>query len=309
MKNPLSLFIGILIVMVLVVYMFLFQVHYDEVAVLTTFGGASGDDIKPSRKWPYFRWPWPVQGVTRYPTRLTLLEDQLEEQQTRDGYAVIINTYVAWRIKDPLVFFRQYKDVARAEQQLTSHVRNKRGIISQYAFVQLVNNDPEQLKLGQIEQEIERALQKEFDDQGISIEQFGIERILLPETVTEDVFEQMRETRKRLAANIRGSGEADAKDITSRAESIRSRILAFAKNYAKSIEAKGDEEAQRYFQVFSQDEDFAIFLRWLESTKTMFEGGKTTIIMDQDQLMTPPGNLPVAGGGPARFPGVIAEKN
>ena len=279
MKNPLSLFIAIVIALVLLVYMFLFQVRYDEVAVLTTFGQASEGTIKESAKWPFRRWPWPIQKVTRYSTRLKLLEGQREEQQTANNYAVIVNTYVIWRIQDPLRFFRKYQTVATAESQLDDRMRDVKGEIGNYRFDELVNTDSERLKLTQVERRMRDKLRERFIDDGILIEQFGIRRILLPEAVTTLVFEQMKDTRERLAANIRSSGDAEAQEIKSRAESIKNRILAFANGHAKQIRSRGDKDAASFYKVFGQDEVFATFLSKIEAIKAMFKDGKGTIIM------------------------------
>jgi len=288
MKNSLTLLVAVLIVLVLLVHMFLFQVRYDQVAVVTTFGKAGPSSITPTRKWPYLRWPWPIQGVTRYPKRLQVLEDQLEEQQTADGYGVIINTYLAWRIENPLKFFAELQQIEMAEEQLNAKVRDARAIISQYRFNQLVNTDSDRVELAQIEQRVEEQLQSQVGDLGIQIEQFGIQRIVLPETVTETVFVVMGETRRRIAENTRASGAAEAEAIKSRAESIKTRILAFANGHAERIRAKGDQEAAEYFGAFAKDEEFAIFIRRLKAMEKIYgDGVGTTVILPADEFLAP----------------------
>lgn len=284
MKNSLTLLVAILIVSVLLVYMFLFQVRYDQVAVVTTFGKAGPNSIKLTRKWPYLRWPWPIQTVTRYPKRLQILEDQLEEQQSADGYGVIINTYLAWRIENPLKFFAELQQIEKAEEQLNAKVRDARAIISQYRFNQLVNTDSTQVKLAEIEQRVEKQLQDQVGDLGVHIEQFGIRRNVLPEIVTENVFAQMRATRETRAEDTLSMGIAEAAMIKSQADSIRTRILAFANGYAEKIRAKGDKEAAAYFDIFAEDQDFAIFMRKLEAMQEIFRD--STVIIPADELIT-----------------------
>ena len=290
MKNPLVLLIALVIVLFLAGYMVFYQVRYDEVVILTTFGRATDQSIYKTRQWPYLKWPWPIQGVTRYKTRLRVLEDQLNEIQTADGYAVITKTYVAWRVNgdDPLSFFRRYKSVKLAQDQLNSQVRNVKGVISQHKFEQLVNTDPDKLELTQIEQAMGDTLAKHFAPEGLQIVQVGIRRIELPENVTEGVFENMKKTRERLAAETRDRGDATASSIKSRAESIKDRILAFAEGRAKEIEALGEKEAMDIMVKFKKDEKFASFLFQIDAVERMFQGGGTTTwITTEKDLMNP----------------------
>lgn len=287
MKNSLTLLIAAIIVLVLLSYMFLFQVRYDQVAVLTTFGKAGPNSKKEARPWPYLRWPWPIQGVTRYSHRLHVLEDQLEELQTADGYAVITETYLAWQIEDPLKFFALLQDVERAEDQLRQRMRDARSVFGKYRFDQLVNADAEQVMIHRIEEQVQEQIAQQVsdDDYGIRIRQFGIRRIKLPEKVTENVFEQMRETRSRMAQNTRSQGDAEARRITSHADQVSAQILAFAEGHAEQIKARGDREAQEYFDVYDQDESFAIFIRRLKAMEKIYKDA--TFILPAEPLLSP----------------------
>ncbi len=289
MKNSMTMLIGLLVVLVLLSYMFLFQVRYDQVAVQTTFGSATEDSIKMSQKWPHLRWPWPIQGVTRYPNRLQILQDQLEEQQTLDGFAVIIKTYLIWRIEDPLAFFSNIETLEKAQDQLRSRLRDARAIISQYRFDHLVNTDPKQVKLAEVEKRVLGQLKGQLSGlgYGIRVEQFGIRRILLPEGVTVEVFRQMRTTRERMAQNTRSLGEAHAKSIKSEASTIREQIIQFAQGYAAQIKARGDSEAARFMAQLDQNAELAIFLQKLEMLKTTLSQ-QTQFILPAEEFLSPP---------------------
>lgn len=285
MKNRFTFVLIAIVAVVLMCYMFIFQVRYDQVAIKTTFDRATEDSIirEPGS---YFCLPPPIQRVTRYQTTIQILEDQLEEQQTADGYAVIVRTYLAWRIDDPLKFYIKLHDFQNAQEQLRPLLRDNRGIISKYRFDQLVNLDPAQLKLTDIEQESAQLLQQRINDQqfGIKVERVGLRRILLPESVTEKVFARMKENREALAEQARAEGRAKAAAIKSEAESAKKRILAFAERRAQAIRAEGEREAAEHYGKFAQNEQFAIFLRQLEALKTILAGGNTTFIFDPNEL-------------------------
>lgn len=301
MKSSFTIVLGLFIALVLAAYMFTFTVRYDEVAILTTFSRAQAPAVDEQgqvidqgsvRRQPrlYARLPWPIQQVTVYPTRLQLLEDQLEEQQTADANSLIVKTYLAWRIDDPLAFFRRLKTVGAAQEQLHALLRDTKAVVSRYAFAQLVNTDPTQLRLRQIEQEMLEQVRHRLADTGygITVEQVGIRQLVLPERVTAAVFERMKSTRQRMAEKARSEGAAQAAAIRSEAESASQRILAFAEQRALELRAEGDARAAQYYDVFNQDQDLAAFLRRIETLKAALPGA--TIVMPADQI-APQGGL------------------
>lgn len=311
MKNKLTLLIGIALVLVLLAYMFTFQVAYDEVAVLTTFDRAkepardpetgqlllneAGRPVDPgSLKLDaglYFKLPWPIQKVEKYPKKVQLLEDQLEEIQTKDGKAILVQKYLAWRITDPYAFFRTLQDIQHARQQLESLMSHLNGVITSYRFDELVNTDPQRMKLAQIEQACVEQLRERLwqikPSYGIDVVEVGIRGILLPETTTQKVFDRMRATREAIAESIRAEGKAKASDIVSQARSAQQRILAFAQRRAEAIKDEGRTEAAAYMAAFREDQEFAIFLRQVEALKQVLPHN-TTFILDANNLFLKP---------------------
>ncbi len=306
MKNSFTILIGSVIAAALLAYMFCYQVRYDQVAVRTTFEKADAASVQstPGLKW---RLPWPIHKVTHYSKRLQLLEDKIEELQTADGKSVIVRTYLTWRIDNPLDFYVTLKDPAEASRQLSSRLREIRGVISRYRLDELVNTDRDKLKLAEIEDEA-RALLKQSLAQsgyGLKVESVGLYKIVLPEATTEKIFETMIKTRERLAENALQEGQAQASAIRSEAQSARDRILAFAERRAQAIRSQGDRDAAKEYESFARNEDFAIFLRKVEALKKMLDHN-TTFVLSADSLgildlfnrepgQTPPVRAAVAG--------------
>jgi len=284
MKNAFTILIGCLLAVAILSRMFLYQVRYDQVAIRTLFDRADAESVEetPGLKW---RLPWPMHQVTHYSKRLQLLEDRLEELQTADGKSVIVRTYLTWRIADPLAFYVTLKDPAEARRQLSSRLREVRGILSGYRLDQLVNQDRDTLALDTIEREARDAVQHSLDDAGygLDVESVGIYRIILPESTTGKVFETMIATRERLADQALQEGQAQASAIRSDAESARDRILAFAERRAQAIRSQGDREASREYDAFARNEEFAIFIRRLEALEKML-GHNTTFVLSAESL-------------------------
>lgn len=284
LKERVTVLIGLLIVAIFLAYMFAFQVRYDQVAVLTTFDKARQNAIKHPGLHP--KWPWPIQKVRKYSTRLQLLEHRLEQVSTQDGKSVVIQSYLAWKINDPLAFFVKLQSTEAAQYKLTPLLSEElAGTIGRYGMDQLVNTDTQRVKLAAIELEALSGLTKRLQALGYGIQpaQVGIRRLVLPQENTEQVFEAMRQKRQRLASNARVSGEAQANAIISQANSARDRILAFAERRAEAIRAQGDQEAAQYYTTFQQDESLAIFLRRIQTLEKVLPHN-TTFILDANQL-------------------------
>ena len=283
-KNSFIILVGAILVGLLLSNMFLYQVRYDQVAVRTTFDRADESSVQetPGLRW---RWPWPVNKVAVYSKRLEVLEDKIEELQTADGKSVIVRTYLTWRIAQPLDFYVTLKDPAEASRQLSSRLREVRGLISTYDFDELVNVDRGKLKLDEIEQRATQTLDEALRQAGygIKVESVGIHKIILPESTTQKVFETMIAARERLAENALQEGQAQASAIRSEATSARERILAFAERKAQTIRSQGDREAAQQYSSFAKNEEFAIFLRKIDALRKMLDHN-TTFVLSADSL-------------------------
>ena len=70
-KNFLTIFVGVLIGVLLVLYLVAFQLSVNEKAVLTTFGKPTKTLDKPGLYW---KLPWPFQKVYAFDARLIIDE-------------------------------------------------------------------------------------------------------------------------------------------------------------------------------------------------------------------------------------------
>ncbi|MHB1155625.1 MAG: SPFH domain-containing protein [Phycisphaerales bacterium] len=289
MKNLATVIVGLLTIAFLLAYLVTFQVNYNQVVVVDTFGRADADSVYSGRADHgslgnlHLKWPAPIQNVTRYDARVQILETQPEQTQTLDKYAIVPSLYVAWRIDDALKFHKQVRgDVREAEQQITARLRNAQTEIARYAFDQLTNSDPRKLKLADAEQSIRQNVQRSLRqpvDYGITVEEVGIKRLVLPEQVVEKVFAQMRSHRETLAEGTKRQGESQAVSIRTEAETASKRILDFASVRAAEVRAEGEQAAADVYQQFKQDPDFAIFQRKLDALREMLRN-QATILAD-----------------------------
>jgi membrane protease subunit HflC len=247
-----------------------FTVRFTEAAVLTTFGKAAENVIKePGLK---FKWPVPVQSVTKYDTRVRIVEVKVEQQQTRDDRQIVVEPYCTWRVADPLKFFQRFSSAgdraadhyAEAERQLKSGLRSAMSETSNYALTDLFTTDAAS-RIPELEGRMLATMKGSgLDQSGIEVVDAGISRITLPESTTEAVFNSMKADRARLVKELEATGDAEARRITSTAEQNAKKIEVFAGTYAAEIRRKGDLEAAQYLALMNENPELAVFLKEIE---------------------------------------------
>jgi membrane protease subunit HflC len=278
-KNPVTLAIGGILLLIFLSLLFCFQVRTTEVAVLTTFGKVSKTHTEPGLK---FRLPLPIQKVYRFDKRIQNFERKYEQSYTRDKKSPIITVFVAWRINEPRLFLDRFDgDVVKAEASLENVVRDaKNAVIGRHDFGELISPDPGRVRFDAIETEMKDAMDATTRSAyGIAIERVGIKQLGLPEALTGKVFERMKTERERLVKQYTSEGASEAKKIRSEAERKRDELLAKARAEARIIEGNAEAESAKAYEVLNQDPEFANFLVSLRALEESLKE-RTTLILD-----------------------------
>jgi modulator of FtsH protease HflC len=294
MRLSIIFIFAVVIVLGFITFMLTYTVRFTEVGVVTTFGSASEDNIvrDAGLKW---RLPYPIQGVTKYDTRVRLLQARSETQQTADNRQVVVEAFVTWRVTDPLKFYQSFgnsgpesRDHYRAAERLIENqLRSGMSEISAYRFDELFSATDS--KLGELESVLLDRLHRVdgsdrgVDDFGVEAVFVGINRIVLPQETTGAVFDRMKAQRDRLAAEAKSKGEALAQTIINDADSAAARIRAFAKQRAEEIRVRGELEAARYYAELNEEKSLAIFIDQLEFMKSLL-GKRATLVLSTNQM-------------------------
>jgi len=286
MRRILTSLIGLVFLSFCLGMLFTYRVNFDEVALVTTFGRATAASVvnqDGDGAGLHLKWPWPIQKVLRMDRRLFVLEDQLEQQETKDRHVVIAKAFAVWRIVDPLSFYRAFRSHSDAEGFLQERLRATKAEISRFTFDDLTNADPTKLKLDEIERALLTRIRSDLTEHacGIDVTHMGISRILLPERITKSVFSRMKQTRQRYAQNARSQGKAIAQGIETETHSDKERMMAFVGRVAQHIRAEGDAAAAQYYAEYNKNPEFALFLRKLETLEKTLKKN-TTVILDTD---------------------------
>jgi membrane protease subunit HflC len=290
-RNPLILAIGLLLVLIVALLLFVFQVRRSEVVVVTTFGKPTRDVTQPG---PHLKWPWPIESVHRFDQRVQNFEDKLTEGLTQDSFNVLASVFVGWEITDPKAFFPKFavssEPIAEAEKVMDRMLGNaKAAVIGKHPLVDFLSPDAQGNKFVDIEKEILTAMQTQvsLNNYGLKIDFLGIKRLGLPQNVTASVFERMQAERKRLADKSQFDGEAEAQTIRAEAERKAAVTLANAGAEATAIRGKGEAEAAKSLGEFQKNPELANFIFRLTALEDALKD-KSTLIFDQN---TPPFDL------------------
>ena len=194
-RNPLTLVIGILLIIIFGLWLFMFQVRTTEVAVVTTFGNPTRPITAPGA---YFKWPYPIQRVWPFDRRVQNFEDKLTEGMTQDNFNLLTTVYVGWRITDPAAFFPKFvsseNPIGEAERQLEHLLGNaKSAVIGRHPLSDFISATDNGTNFAGIEHEILTKLQAQVatNNYGLSVDFLGIKRLQLPPNVSQSVFDRM----------------------------------------------------------------------------------------------------------------------
>lgn len=290
-RNPLILAIGFLLILIVGLLLFVFQVRRSEVVVVTTFGKPTRTVSEPG---PHLKWPWPIESVHRFDQRVQNFEDKLTEGLTQDSFNILASVFVGWQITDAQAFFPRFagssEPIAEAEKVMDRMLSNaKQAVIGKHPLFDFLSTSAEGNKFVDIEKEILAVMQSQVlaNHYGLEIRFLGIKRLGLPETVTASVFERMQAERKRLADQSQYEGEAEAQTIRAEAERKAAVVLADAGAQATAIRGKGEAEAAKSLAVFQQNPELANFIFRLNALENSLKD-RSTLIFDQH---TPPFDL------------------
>jgi membrane protease subunit HflC len=257
-----------------------YQVDEREYVVITQFGEPIKAVKKAGLNW---KWPDPIQSVNRYDNRLKTYELGETEYLTEDKKNVMVDSYVVWKIDDPIKYMRTVKNRMGAETRLADILSSEIGIgAGKFDLSSLISIQPEKIKFSQMMVEVEEEISRKAQDYGIEIADVKVTLLNFPERNKLSVFRRMRSERERIAKGYRSEGTEKALKIRADADKQRQIILSEAYERAQKIKGEGEAIAIRtYAEAYKKDIKFYELIRTLESYEKFIDG-KTTVVLSAD---------------------------
>ncbi len=282
-ENKITVVIVCIVFVLMCAYVFMFQVRTTEMAIHYRPPGnvhrvINRPDADEDESGLYFRLPYPIDQVRTFDRRVRVIDGPLAQTQLQDEWQVIVSVFAPWRLSDPVLFEKNLGgNVEIANQHLRDIIFSETSnAISDMTFPNLVSTREDDLKFDELEERIREGTRASIKAKGYGLElvDFGIRRIAIPETTTEEVFERMKAEREQVAETYLAEGRARKQEIVAEAQKRAQNIRADAMAEAKRIESEGEAAEADFYAVFAEAPELAIFLRRLESLRNIAESAR-----------------------------------
>jgi len=275
MKRSLIVIISLLLI---VVYTTVFTVDERQQVVILQLGKPVRTITDPGLN---FKLPAPFQNAVTFDDRLLEYDVAPEEVLSKDKKTLIVDNYVRWKIKDPLLFLQTVQAIPNAVTRLDDIVYSElRRELGTHNMSEIITETREEIM-----DIVTKASDTATDPYGIEVVDVRIKRVDLPRENEESIYARMEAERKRQANKFRSEGEEEAQKI--RAATDKDKTIILANSYKEAEEIRGDGEARAleiYANAFSKDADFYEFMRTLEAYKKVIDG-KTTLVLPADSKL------------------------
>lgn len=280
MRTRKTILVAVVVFGVMVLNSMLFSVDQREYVVVTQFGRPVRAITQPGLGW---KWPDPIQNLQRYDNRLKVYTPRIAEFLTRDKKNIMVESFVTWRIQEPVTFMKTLKNFTNAQERLDDVVFSELGVaLGRYNLDELVNVSEDQVKLPEMMAEVREITARKLADYGVQVTDARIKLLNFPEKNKQSVFQRMRAEREKMARLYRSQGTEEASKIRAAADRDKAMILAEAYEKAEKIKGEGDAQAIKiYAEAFQQDPEFYDFIRSLQAYETLMDD-KTTVVLPSD---------------------------
>jgi len=277
MKRSSIIISALSLIAVIIISQSIYVVSEIERAVKLRFGEIVEFDVQPGL---HFKWPI-VNSVRYFDSRILTLDAQPQRYLTSEKKALMVDSFIKWRIKDVAKYFTTTGgDEERAKRLLSQRVdtglRNEFGIRT---VKEVVSGERDQL-MNSLTSMLDKIAQEEL---GVEVIDLRVKRIDLPLEVSDSVYNRMRTERQRLARELRAQGNEVAEKIRATADKDKTIILADAYREAEETRGSGDAKATAtYAEAYSKDPEFYDFTRSLKAYQATFQSKGDILLIDPD---------------------------
>jgi len=239
----------------------IFTVGQTEQALVLRFGDPVAGRGLVTEPGLHFKIPF-IENVVLLDKRILDVETPTQEVLAADNTRVEVDSFLKYRIIDPLKFYQSVGDIDRANEQL-GYILNSavRRVLGDADLSQIVSGEREAL-MGAIREQVNQQTAK----LGVAAVDVRIRRTDLPQQISEKVFSRMQSEWARQAALYRAQGTEEAQEITAKADRDVVVLKADAQRDADQIRGAGDAERARIFAAaFGKDPEFFAFYRSMQA--------------------------------------------
>ncbi|OQB20431.1 MAG: Modulator of FtsH protease HflC [Firmicutes bacterium ADurb.Bin182] len=235
----------------------------------------------------YFKTPF-IDSIRVFPKAIIFYDIPPSEVLTADKQNMTVDSYVLWRIADPLKFFRTLGSIGVAEERLDNLTYNTlKNIMGTLAQSDIINED-DASERNDIYDGIATSVDAAAANYGIDIVDVKIKRFDLPAANEQAVYARMISERNQIAEKYAADGEYEASIIRNNVDKQVNIIVSNAQATSAKIEAEGEQEYMRMLaDAYNTDDkrDFYEYMLALDALEASLDGQNKTVILGRDSLL------------------------
>ncbi|WP_300297105.1 protease modulator HflC [Ferrovibrio sp.] len=274
-RSLLTIIVIVLVAAGFLVKASLFTVHQAQQALVVQFGDPRRVISEPGLnvKIPL------IQDVVYFDKRILGLDAQPEEILTTDQRRLVVDSFVRYRITNPLLFYQTVRNELGLRGRLAPSVANAfRGAFGKLDAATIISGDRPSAM-----QQVTNTLQEDSRRLGIELVDVRIKRADFPDTIGQAIFRRMQTERQREANEQRATGFELAEKIRAEAERQRTILLADARRRSEILRGEGDAERTKIFaEAANKDPEFYGFYRSLQAYTKALQQSDTTMVLSPD---------------------------
>lgn len=273
-QSKLVALLGIVLVVVLTVSSTVYTVDERERVIVVRLGEVLRYDDAPG---VHVKAPF-LDTLRYFDSRVLTMDADAQPFLTQEKKYVLVDSYVKWRIQDPLKYFLTVGGSESGARQRLEQLTNSglRDEVNKRPVKSVVSTD--RAKIMQI---VTVAADTEARKFGIEVVDVRLQRVDLPDEVSQSVYQRMKAERSRIANELRAQGAEAAEKIRAEAERKREVMLADAYRKGETMRGEGDARATAiYGSAAGRAPEFYSLYRSLSAYKESFRKKDDIMIVD-----------------------------
>jgi len=265
----------IVLVAALLLGMSVYTVDQRKAAIKFQLGEVVAVQTQPGL---YFLVPF-LQNVRLYDTRIQTMEARDPERYlTSENRNVLVDSFVKWRVDDVRLYYVSVRgDPIQAEARMAQTVNDAlRAEFAKRTVHEVVSGERDKIM-----SVVTKRVDEDLKRIGVHVEDVRLKRVDFVPEISSDVYRRMESERKRVANELRATGQAEGEKIKADADRQRQVIVADAYRDAQRVKGEGDAQASRiYAEAFGKNPEFFSFYRSLEAYRQSLRGKGDVMVLD-----------------------------
>ncbi len=275
MKRASAFVMIALVVLALVVAMSVYTVDQRRAAIKFQLGEVVAVQTEPGL---YFQVPL-LQNVRMFDTRIQTLDTRDAERfLTKENKNVLVDSFVKWRVIDVRQYYVSVRgDSVAAEARINQTVNDA----LRAEFAKRTVHDVISGERDTVMSTVADKVDADVKGIGVEVVDVRLKRVDLVPEISSDVYRRMESERKRVANELRATGQADGEKIKAEADRARQIIVAEAYRDAQRVKGEGDAQASRiYAEAFQRNPEFYSFYRSMEAYRSSLRSKSDVMVLD-----------------------------